>query len=297
MLLVIARKFNDIYYSMSLPDWNEATTRHLIIISNGIPKDAFPNQNAFDKVTFISYDGESIRNILSVLKDLLLIEIPNSDVLVLSNPVLVTNQYIIKHSRPKRLIFIEDGSMNYSSFSPSNSIAKKFLQFSLGILESKIFKRIDFTYLFYPEKSTFYFGQRRKLELRRDVFSLGEGTKIVEGKKFLVGQPLYNYGFLPIERYNELINKAMEKFQIDFYIPHAFASSKENIKGKKFNLSSLNATLEALASRHTFEVFSLGSTVLYSCKTINPHVKSVLITAPDESMQKLNTTFVRSFCD
>ena len=297
MLLVIARKFNDIYYSMSLPQWNDATTRHLIIISNGIPKESFPNQDVFDKVIFIRYDGESVKNIISVIRKLHSIKIPKAKVVVLSNPILVTNQYIIKRARPDQLIFIEDGSMNYSSFSPSKSRAKKMLQFSLGINEKRILSSINSTFLFYPEKSTFFFGTPMKLELRRNIFPLGENTHIIEGKRLLVGQPLYDHGFLSIERYNFIINEAIKKFDIDFYVPHAFASSKEEIIGNKLNLSDFNVTLEAFASKHAFEIFSLGSTVLYSCKTINPKVRSVLLTIPDEGMQKLDTRFVKSFCD
>ena len=121
MLLVIARKFNDIYYSMSLPEWNLVKERRLIIISNGIPQDAFPHQNKFDDVQYIKYNGESIKNILHVIAYLQKIPIPKSKILVLSNPVLVANQYIIKHSNPSSVVFIEDGSMNYTNFSPSKS--------------------------------------------------------------------------------------------------------------------------------------------------------------------------------
>lgn len=297
MLLVIARKFNDIYYSMSLPQWNEAETRHLVIISNGIPKESFPNQDKFDKVTFFRYDGESFKNILSILKQLAFTDIPKSDVLVLSNPVLVTNQFIIKHSSPEKLIFIEDGSMNYSAFTPSKSKLKKTLQFLLGIRESKIFDSINYTFLFYPEKATFYFGNPLKLNLRTDIFPIQTDTSFIEGKKVFVGQPLYDYGYLSIERYNEVVNKLIKEFNIDYYIPHAFSSQHESINADILDLNRLNTTLEAIASKRTFQLFSLGSTVLYTCKTINPHIKSFLLAIPDESMLKLDTRFVRTFCN
>ncbi len=297
MLLVIARKFNDIYYSMSIPEWMEETERHLFIISNGIPKESFPNQEAFDKVDYIRYEGESIKNILAILKKINSFNIPKADVVILSNPILVTNQYLIKKIKPSKLIFIEDGSMNYSSFVPSKSIAKKLLQLSLGINQAKIFNAINFTYLFYPEKSTFFFGKTKKLNLCKDIFPRKENDEVVNNKRILVGQPLYHGGFMSLERYNEIMNKAIAKFNIDFYIPHAFASDQERIQCPIINLAELNTTLEGLASNHTFHIFSLGSTVLYSCKTVNPKVKSSLLTVSDEGMRALDTSFVKSFCD
>lgn len=297
MLLVIARKFNDIYYSMSLPEWNLVKERRLIIISNGIPQDAFPHQNKFDVVQYIKYNGESIKNILHVIAYLQKIRIPKSKILVLSNPVLVANQYIIKHSNPSSVVFIEDGSMNYTNFSPSKNIAKKLLQLSLGIVESRVFKRIGFTYLFYPEKATFYFGLRKKLTLRKEILPVNDKLKFIEGKKVLVGQPLYTTGYLSLERYNEIVNQTIRQLGIDLYVPHAFSSDKEDIQCEKLLLNEFNVTLEAIAASHSFVIYSYGSTVLYSCKTINPEVCSVLLTVKDKGMEKLDTRFIRTFCN
>ena len=297
MLLVIARKFNDIYYAMSIPEWKTAKERVLFIISNGIPMEAFPHRSLFDKVIFIKYDGESVKNIISVISALKKIEIPKSKTLVLSNPVLVTNQYIIKHSAPETLIFIEDGSMNYSSFSPSKSHAKKALQAFIGISEKEVFNKIDFTYLFYPDKATFSFGTKRKLSLEKKIFPTVNDLDFIKDKKILVGQPLYNYGYLSLDAYNRLVNRAIKQLGIDLYVPHAFASSKEEINCRKLHLSDYNVTLEAIAAYHTFNLFSFGSTVLYSCKTINPDVKSVLLTTDEPGMEKLDTRFCASFCN
>lgn len=297
MLLVIARKFNDIYYAMSLPEWDMADQRQLIIIANGIPQKSFPHQDKFDKVKYFYYNGESTKNVLKVLAHLRKSDIPTARTIILSNPVLVTNQYIIRKANPSSVIFIEDGSMNYTGFVPSKSIAKKILQLSIGILEKKIFNRIAFTYLFYPEKATFYFGLRKKLSLRTEILPKNDKVSIIEGKKLLVGQPLYVTGHLSLERYNELVNQTIQELGIDLYVPHAFSSDKEDIRCPKFNLNDYNVTLEAIAASHSFTIYSFGSTVLYSCRTINPAVRSILLTVKDEGMKKLDTRFIRTFCN
>lgn len=297
MLLVIARKFNDIFYAMSLPQWTLAHSRHLIIISNGLNKDDFPLQFAFDDVKFISYSGESIINIIKTLWKISKIEIGKIDTIVLSNPVLVTNQYIIKKSRPKNIILIEDGSLNYSSFSPSRSFVKKSLQILLGINQDKIFNNIDSTYLFYPSKGKFFFGQLQRLVFDRRIFSSVSFPINLNGKKIFVGQPLYNYGYITRQDYTILVNKVIEKYHIDFYLPHAFSSDLEEINSKSLNIAKYNVTLEALASQYKFSIFSFGSSVLYTCKTINPDIESNLILLPKKSTKVYDISFIQSFCN
>lgn len=297
MLLVIARKFNDIFYSMSLPEWNTEKRKQLIIISNGIKRQAFPMQDAFDDVKFLSYKGESIQNIIKIILELRKLKIGKVETLVLSNPVLVTNQYLVRKAQPDVIIMIEDGSLNYSSFTPSTSMLKKTLQYCLRINQIKLFEKIKFTYLFYPEQGRFYFGHIKKLEFNREILNIKMFPMNLNGRKLFVGQPLYNYGYITSQDYNEYVNELIRKFNIDFYIPHAFSTNSELIKCNKINLSQQNITLEALAAVYDFEIYSFGSSVLYTCKTINKNIQSHLILLPKNGLKEYDVKFIMNFCD
>lgn len=282
---------------MSIPEWKTASQKQLIIISNGIRQETFPLQDLFDDVKFYYYNGEDSQNIIKIIWKLRNLKLDKVETLVLSNPVLVTNQYLIQKARPTETIMVEDGSMNYSSFKPSKSGLKKSLQTILGINQDKIFNNIKKTYLFYPSKGSFFFGQIKKLVFNNKIFKINTFPINLNGKRIFVGQPLYNYGYLTLHEYNHLVNKVIEKYNIDFYIPHAFSSNMENMNSKILNLSESNVTLEGLATIYDFEIFSFGSSVLYTCKTINPKIQSNIILIQNNYKKGYEVGFIKSFCD
>ena len=116
-------------------------------------------------------------------------------------------------------------------------------------------------------------------------------------KKIFVGQPLYSYNYISIDDYIKLTNEIIKKCEIDYYLPHAFASDEENIDCPKLSLSDHNLTLEALASKLNLHLFSFGSTVLYSCKSINPNTISVLVKTANPNTLNYEVKFIESFCD
>lgn len=270
-VIVIAFKFNDVFYALNTQECIEAQHKTLIIMTtpNAGVKD-FPCKEKFDRIIEIKYDTI----FLSLLRIIMRFDL-QADVVIVSNPVLLVIQILVKKISPHYVVLLEDGLMNYYKFSPSDSIIKKWMQRVLFISDVKTFALIAKTYLLKPDDAVFYFGEKKTLTWNRVDISL-DTTDFLH-KKIFVGQNIYAFGKINIEEYNRLVNSIIEQWDIDYYIPHLYASSEENIVCKKIDLNLYQVTLEMIASKCSFTIFSLGSSVLYTTKCINPSVRSVLV--------------------
>lgn len=278
-LLVVARKFNDVFFASMLPEWEMCNVKILLIISDVKLAEQFPLQTLFDNVISINPPVDSsYKGVIKTLFDVFKVDDLKCNVLTLSNPILVVNQYIVKKSQCEKLVLIEDGLMNYYEFESSKSNVKKIFQLMLGINESKFLKQIYATYLFSPEFAKYCFGKNNRLIINSKYFdNLLDVVPDLNGKKIFVDQCLYRYGYFSIEEYNIIINRIIEKFQIDYYLPHPFSLMKETINCDILDLNSNHVTLECCAARFNFSVYAFNSTVLFSTKLINPQIISTSV--------------------
>lgn len=293
-LLVIARKFNDIFYAIETPIWDEFDYHILVICANQRFAKQFPLKEKFNKIIVfdssqnrLSY-GSILREINKKRKEI------QCTVAITSNITLIVNQYILKASRCKNILLVEDGLMNYYNFTPKKNSWKRIAQFVLGINEHKLTKKILYTFLLDPDQAMYYKGQVAKLHITRPNLQLD--IKQIENKKIFVGQCIYEFGYMTIKAYNKKVNETIQKYNIDYYIPHAFASHQEEIMCNTLDLNQLHVTLEILSTQTDFTIYSFSSSVLYSTKIINNRIKSYLIRIPELNEQS-KLPIINKYCD
>lgn len=278
--VIIAHKYNDVYYALNTLEFKESNYRVLIIIEKGlITRDDFPFKYYFDEIESLNVKSNLEYIKLLFKLNLILSNYNSITYIFLSNPILLINQRIEKIINPNAIILLEDGVMNYKQFIPSKAIIKQMVQRLLGISNNRMYDKIIETYLLKPEDAKYAFGKVKKLEVSNIEDQIKAGLKKkLNNKKIFVGNDLYRYGYTNIDDYNFMLNKVINEFKIDYYIPHAFASYKEKAECEILDLSSEAITLEMIAGTvNHFEIYSFGSSVNYSCKYINRNIKSILI--------------------
>ena len=296
-ILVVAKKYNDIYYALSLPEWNMSKYKTLIIITKKLSLSNYPMQDLFDEVHCIQSRTGSI-GIFQTLIDLkCLLPKLSYDTVVLSNISLVSNKYIVNNEKCKQAILIEDGYMNYYDFQEPKSIAKSSIMSLFGIRQSTVLSKIYKSYLLEPQMAKYFFGVRCKLKIASDVFCSRINTMPdLQGRKLFIGQPLYHSytgNDITIEQYNEIINKIIKMFDIDYYVPHTMADDRESIECKLFDIGAYKCTFEVLASIYDLEIYAISSSVLYTTKVINPKCKSFIVQIPNVKRISPNSILFR----
>lgn len=279
-MLVLARKYNDIFYAMSTKEWEISNEHYLLMITNRLDKADYPMEKAFDKVFTVHTQPGTYGYFKSCLEIKKLARSLSYSYVACSNPAMIANYCAIYTKKINYVVLLEDGLMNYYHFKPSESLSKKLLALILGINISKVLSSIAKTYLLKPDKAKFYIGSREKLELRAETFMSGLFlTPEIKDKRIFVGQPLYDVDILKlsVEDYSDMVNKIIKKYNIDLYLPHKNASNRENIKCKIFDLFDSLATLEIFAAVYDFTIYSFSSSVLYTTKLINPKIKTYAI--------------------
>lgn len=295
-LLVVARKYNDIFYAISIPEWDQYTQHILVIIAEKNFAENFPLPNIFNDIIKIKYSGKRNGN-FQIIQDINIIKKRiQCSTITMSNIVLSANMYLIKVSGAKTLLLLEDGLMNYYDFKPSQSKTKQMVQWLLGINERKIFNSISKTYLLAPTLASYYGGDPRQLKLNKELIFKHLKLENLENKVIFVGQCLYKMGYMSLDVYNERVNKIIQQYNINYYLPHAFALDGENIDCPRLNLEKSHATLEIFASQYNFTVYSFCSSVLYTTKIINPNVQSFLIRIPELS-NKSDLPIIQKYCN
>lgn len=291
-ILVIAYKYNDVFYSLNTEEYKKANKRILVLIkTKNVKKDKFPFLDKFNFVIELDYNNILILS----LKIIMQLRFYNIDTVILSNPILLISQLLITKIKSSTIILLEDGLMNYCDFKPSNSLKKRIMQRVFFISEKKILDSISTTYLLNPSKAVFYFGECKLLSLLR-VKKINYNIDFIKGKNIFVGQNLYDYGMLSLEEYINTVNYLIKKYNIDYYIPHIYSSNKENIQCDIIDLNRYGLTLEMLSSEIKFNLYSFGSSVLYSTKFINPHIKTYLF-KNEKVLNSKSILFLESCCD
>lgn len=277
-MLVVARKYNDIYYAISTEEWKNCEHHYLMMITDRLDNAKYPMQHLFDEVITIHTEKGNIGYFKQCLSIKRVLGKFNFQIVTISNLALVSNLCVLASHKVKEVLLLEDGLMNYYHFKPSQRLSKKILKYIFNIDEPHIFSKITKTYLLKPELAKYYYGRPTQLHL--DVKTFLKHANIdhrINGKSIFVGQDLYHNSNLTVGEYSEIVNRVVKDKQINFYIPHTRAVSEERIDCKQFNLSDSLTTLEIYAALYNLKIYSFSSSVLYTTKVINPNVKAYSI--------------------
>ena len=280
-LLLIARKFNDIFYIISSEAWKRYDRHYLIVIANSGQLSDYPLLDKFDKIDFV----QSQRNRHSIIQLLWKLKKITSTMdfsaVAYSNVALTTNLYVSNKKCVETAYLLEDGLMNYYNFVETSSRTKKLTLALLGINEEKIHEKIKETYLLSPDEGVYFYGMPKKITIDFDTILAQSKLPVnLEGKRVLVGNDLYRYYDISVEEYSRLTNDLIKKYKIDYYIPHFLAYPNENINCEEINISDTRATLEVYSSKYNFTIYSIFSSVLFTTKLINPQMHCVLLDYP-----------------
>ena len=285
-ILILAFKYNDILYAINTPEFKESGRKILLLLHNKQTKgSSFPMQDLFDDV--IDYTSK-VTNWGTVQTLFFIYKIRNrinADIITTSNPTNLPIQWVIKISKANTLICLEDGLMNYY---PSNQVVrtrsqflKKIIEIILNIKWNTILTCLNTsTYLLCPELAVNYWGKKRLLKIDStwiEKYYDIDKWSIVHNKSIFVGTDVYEYGGCTIEEYNNCVNQIIRNYNIDYYLPHRNSSDKERIVAPVLDQNALGVTLEFIACKYSFNIFSVGSTILFSTVLINPNVQSFLV--------------------
>ena len=284
-LLVVAKKYNDIYYALSLPEWKTSEHKTLLIITKKLEQSNYPMQDMFDEVHCIQTRSGSLGIIQTLMQCRILLPKLRFDTVVLSNISIVSNKYILANRQCQQAILIEDGYMNYYDFKEPSNMSKRILMRLFGIHQSTIIKKILKTYLLKQEIAEYFFGEKCALKIDTELFKYTlDRVPNLQGKKIFVGQPLYHFytgNTITLAQYNEIVNKVIKELKIDYYVPHTMADEGERIDCEKFDIGLYKCTFEVLASLFDLEFYAVSSTILYSSKVVNPNCKSIMVQIPN----------------
>lgn len=278
-MLVVARKFNDIFYAMSTLEWNQVEKHDLLIISEYLKKEEFPLVEVFDSVFVISGSVGKMSVAYELYNVVAMFSGKSYRYVTTCNLAHVSHLLLLRLLKGARAILLEDGLMNYYHFKTSQRFTKRIVKFLCGVNEESVLKKVCKTYLLQPEDAIYYYGYPSKLNIAFACFINKLQFDIpINNKKIFVGQPLYLDRSISIEEYSKIVNELIEKYEIDYYLPHRTYSPSENIKCEILNLSAYKITLEVLASCFQFDVYGFSSSLLYTTKMINPNIRCYAIT-------------------
>lgn len=275
-VVVVARKFNDIIYATSTEEFQNSSEKRLVIISQHMNQQ-FPLVELFDSVEYIYSPKITTKGQLKLLYHLYkLRKYFKCDVLFFSNIILLSHLFLSKLSKSDHLILLEDGYMNYRGDMLIRNWRKEFILFLMGIRTNNILNKISTTYLLDPRQAKYYFGTRKKITLQNLSRLSYSGPNLMH-KKIFIGQPLYATHGMTIKEYNDLVNKIIKIFDIDYYVPHFYSSDKEKIDCPYLDISKYNLTLEALSFLYSYTIISISSSLLFTTRLINPNIRSIMI--------------------
>lgn len=294
--VVVAFKYNDIYYSVCTPVFENCGRRFLIVLRQAtLAEELFPFQERFDKVFFMTYE----RNfwsllILSFRLRALLRKLQSVNYLFLSNVNLFVSRLLIENIRIKKVVVVEDGLMNY--LPPKKSLSDNFWKVLymriIGVRSNLSTDKFYGTFLLNPNSATMYFGRSMLLNLTIKHSGVDEMIAKLEGKCILVGGNYYSYNYMSLSEYNYFCNLVIEKYKIDYYLPHHVGSPLEKVCCETLDISKNKVTLEmVLPYVGDLSVYSFGSSVLFSCVALKANCKPVLVKTPIQGMEKFVTLY------
>ena len=276
--VVIAFKFNDIFYSIQTKEWGSTSDKYLILIktknTRGID---FPYLHLFKEILTINYSSTTFGIITSLLKAAKTSFRKFNDSYVFSSNLnLIFVKYILSNIREKEIVQIEDGMMNYVQSTLSrNKNLKSRIERIFGLNNNLITKR----YVLSTEDIN--------SEIPHDKMSFSKisnpNKKLIElitSKRVFIGQNLYDYCELTPKQYSEVVASAIKQFKIDYYIQHLHARD-EVIESPMINLNEYGCTLEMIAPFiSNLKIYSINSSVLFTVKKINPSLKVFMVKHP-----------------
>lgn len=277
--LCIAFKFNDIFYTINTSEFRECKSRHLLIFyTKYLDYELFPFKELFNSVRVIPYSPSNMGIFMAFIK-LFYLRFKNIDLVFLGNIKLIINQFLINRYNNVNIVLLEDGTMNYQlEDNKSQSWLKKLLSLVFQIDLCAIKENISRTYLLEPNLAKYWFGQKKKLELKSFICKKNDFIQLLKGKKILIGGNYYHYGYMSLEFYNKTVNEIIKEFGIDYYVPHQGCDPNEKIHCNLLNLTKYGVTFEMLLPSLSNTIFfSLGSSILFSANVLNSKVKPVLV--------------------
>lgn len=280
-MLVLARKFNDIFYIVSSEAWKRYKKHYLIVLASNGELSDYPLLELFDKAEFVRSNGGRLSILTQLWKLQSITRKMDYNAVAFSNIALTTNLYLTKNKSVKTIYLLEDGLMNYYNFVETSDVRKKIVLSLFRINEERIHQKVKETYLLCPEEAVYYYGTPKKIAIDFDTILKQSKLPVnLDGKRILVGNDLYRYYDISVEEYSKLTNDLIRKYNIDYYIPHFLAYPEEKIDCKAINISETRATLEVYASKYDFTIYSIFSSVLFTTKLINPKMHCVLLDYP-----------------
>ncbi len=279
-LIVIGRKYNDIFYALSTEEWNLCKKHILLIVPNRARKESFAYTELFDEIIILPSDKNvSVQNLPSyILRLRKMLSHLYGDYIMMSNPEMLFNRFIVHFSHSKNVIFLEDGLMNYYNYTADNGFFKQMLSFLFSVNDSKYFQKISKTYLHNPEMAQYYFGTKSKLNLSDNV-NIPESLNIpnLNNKKLFIAQDVLNVGERNIVKQEALFNDIISYFKIDYYVPRTDDFKEKISRCEILNINNSGYTLEVLARKYDFEIYGFTTSLLFTAKMINPNIKSIRI--------------------
>lgn len=270
IMIVLARKYNDIYYAISTKEWKNVKKHILLIMPNRSTAESFPYKDLFDKCITLPPDKDvslicSVDYLYNLKKSMQDIK---GDIIVMSNPEMLFNRIIFKLSSCKEIIFLEDGLMNYYNYQASNNTLKKAVEHLFNVSDKTYLHKITTTYLTNPTKAKYFFGNKKQIELNIDLSSNIDIPNL-SGKKIFIAQDILNVGEKNIKQQEDFFNLIIKKFNIDYYVPRTH-DYQEKIEGCNIlNLNNKGITLEVLATIFDMEIYGFTTTLLFSLKMVN----------------------------
>lgn len=277
-MLVVARKYNDIFYAFSTQEWQECDIHILIMLTGRLDSAQYPLQSEFDKVyTIHTRKGrfDILRQIWHIRSVLLHLE---WDIVTLSNIAIVSHLFILNNAKTRRTVLLEDGLMNYYDFTPSRNARKLLLMRALGIDEKKIEGKISRTYLLSPENAVYYKGTPVKLSVRSEEIcskmNIGRG---MAGESVFVGCPVYKTRNISVKEYSALVNRIIRRFKIDYYLPHSMSSEDETVDCEILDITKDRVSIEIYTHLFPLKLYSFYSSTLYTAKLLNPQSETYAV--------------------
>lgn len=295
-MLVVARKFNDIFYAISTKEWDVCEQHYLMMITYNLASDNYPMQNLFSQVFTVNTSLNKSLDLKALCQIKHIMSVLDFDIVSISNISLISSSFIISNKKVKDCILLEDGLMNYYDFKVSRRLSKVIVEKLLGINYDEAIGKIKKTYLLAPQDAIFYKGVPKQLQLKSELFKENANLDIsIDNKSIFIGQPLYSTNSMSIADYSRIVNKIIKQYNIDYYLPHRAALPGEDIKCEEFDLNKTNATMEIYASCMTFKIYSFSSSVLYTTKLINPSIESfAFITGEMRNSNQFNMIYSKA---
>lgn len=284
-LTTVAWKYNDIYYAISTPEFRNTSKSDRLLIyfaKNRLKGTLFPCVEYFDKVICLPWSDSQIKNLLYLPRIYKLCRLCKSVCLSLSNPYLAINMLLAKILHVSEIIVLEDGVMNYYPEKPNSYPLKNISMRILGISYDGMIAKVSTTYLWRPDLGVGCLGKVKGLNTDSpiDPKNIGEGIMSqLNDKSIFVDTPIYKgvNSLITKNEYQQLINKIVNDYKIDYYLPHAFSDQDVAVSIPTLDIYSQQLTLEYLAMTCNFKVYSLVSTLLVSTRFVNPSIYTCFI--------------------